>query len=363
MFDTTFGIFKTIARGGLQRLPRRVRDFVVRSLVPDEASASRHTQELHALRRELETVLADRAELARRHQELERASTILQPFMDAHATAPQFVPPGHFYSAVPSLTEVRARASRIFDRNRRTVAGVDLREAEQLALLERFAEYYRDHPFTATQQEDRRYFFENPLYSYSDALFLHCMLRHIRPKRVIEVGSGYSSAATLDTCELFLGNEVDCTFIEPYTDLLRSILKPGDTERIRIIEKPLQDVPVSLFEGLTANDILFIDSTHVSRVGSDVNYLFFEVLPALRPGVVIHFHDVFWPFEYPESWIEEGRQWQEDYVLRAFLEFNQAFEIIVFNAFLETFQSDWFEKYMPLCLKNPGGSIWLRRCA
>ncbi|CAN5770970.1 hypothetical protein BH20PSE1_BH20PSE1_02830 [soil metagenome] len=144
---------------------------------------------------------------------------------------------------------------------------------------------------------------------------------------------------------------------------MRSILKPGDTERIRIIEKPLQDVPVSLFQGLTANDILFIDSTHVSRVGSDVNYLFFEVLPALRPGLFIHFHDVFWPFEYPESWIEEGRQWQEDYVLRAFLEFNQAFEIVVFNAFLETFHGDWFEKYMPLCLKNPGGSIWLRRCA
>ena len=354
---------KTIARRGLQRLPQRVRDFMVRSLAPAEASASRQTQELHSLRRELETALADRAELARRHQDLERASAVLQPFMDAQATAPQFVPPGHFYSAVPPLTDIRARASRIFDRNCRTVAGVDLREADQLALLERFAEYYCDQPFTATRHEDRRYFFENETYSYSDALFLHCMLRHVRPKRVIEVGSGYSSAATLDTCELFLGNEVDCTFIEPYTDLLRSVLKPRDTERINTIEKPLQDVPVSLFEGLTANDILFIDSTHVSRVGSDVNYLFFEVLPALRSGVVIHFHDVFWPFEYPESWIEEGRQWQEDYVLRAFLEFNEAFEIVVFNAFLETFHSDWFEKYMPLCLKNLGGSIWLRRCA
>ncbi|CAN5770897.1 hypothetical protein BH20PSE1_BH20PSE1_02820 [soil metagenome] len=218
MFDALFEITKTMARGGLQRLPRRVRDFMVRSLVPAEASAPRQTQELHSLRRDLETALADRAELARRHQVLERASTVLQPFMDAQAAAPQFVPPGHFYSAVPRLAEIRARASRIFDRNCRTLAGVDLREAEQLALLERFAEYYRDHPFTATQREDRRYFFENPLYSYSDALFLHCMLRHVRPKRVIEVGSGFSSAATLDTCELFLGNEVDCTFIEPYTD-------------------------------------------------------------------------------------------------------------------------------------------------
>ncbi|MGH8589672.1 MAG: class I SAM-dependent methyltransferase [Gammaproteobacteria bacterium] len=362
MFDRPFGIAKTIARRGLQRLPDRVRDFMVRSLVPAEASASQQTQELHSLRRELDTALADGGELARRYKELERAATVLQPFMDAQATAPQFVPPGHFYSPVPPLAEVRARASRIFDRNRRAIAGVALREAEQLALLERFAVYYRDQPFTATQHEDRRYFFENQFYSYSDALFLHCMLRDIRPKRVIEVGSGFSSAATLDTCELFLDNEVNCTFIEPYPDLLRSILKPGDSERIHIIEEPLQDVPVSLFEGLAANDILFIDSTHVSRVGSDVNYIFFEVLPALRPWVVIHFHDVFWPFEYPESWIEEGRQWHEDYVLRAFLEFNQAFEIVVFNTFLETFHSDWFEKYMPLCLKDRGGSIWLRRC-
>jgi hypothetical protein len=222
------------------------------------------------MRREIKTTLAECAALRRRHCELERTTTVLQPFIDAQAAAPQFVPPGHFYSAVPPLTEVRPRASRIFDRNRRTVAGVDLREAEQLALLERFAEYYRDHPFTATEREDRRYFFENPFYSYSDALFLHCMLRHIRPKRVIEVGSGYSSAATLDTCELFLGNEVDCTFIEPYTDSLRSMLKRGDTERIHVIEKPLQDVPVSLFQGLTANDILFIDSTHVSAATSTI---------------------------------------------------------------------------------------------
>lgn len=365
VFDALYGIAKTIGRRGLQRLPHRVRNFMVRSLVRKEpkASGQGQEQEVYSLRRELKAVRADRAELGQRHQELERVSSALQPFMDAYTTAPQFVPPGHFYSAVPPLAEVRARASRIFNRNCRSVAGIDLRETEQLGLLERFAEYYRDHPFTATQVKDRRYFFENPFYSYSDALFLHCMLRHIRPKRVIEVGSGYSSAATLDTCELYLNNEVDVTFIEPYPDVLRSMLKPGDSDRIHIVEKPLQDVPLSLFKGMAANDILFIDSTHVSRVGSDVNYIFFEVLPALQRCVIIHFHDVFWPFEYPESWIEEGRQWHEAYLLRAFLEFNKTFDILAFNTFLETFHSDWFEKHMPLCLKNPGGSIWLRRSA
>lgn len=360
MFGKLFAVAKTLARGGLKRLPRRVRRFVASSLVPVRASESRELQKLDALRCELETV---RAELMRRERALKGATTVLQSLRGDQEAAPQFVPPGHFYSAVPRLADIRARASHIFDRSRRAVWGINLREAEQLALLEHFSEYYRDQPFQATHKEGYRYFFENDAYSYSDALFLHCMLRHVRPKRVIEVGSGYSSAATLDTCEFFLGNAVDCTFIDPYADLLRSILKLGDTERIHIIEKPLQDVPVTVFECLRENDILFIDSTHVSRVGSDVNYIFFEILPLLRPGVFIHFHDVFWPFEYPESWIEEGRQWQEDYVLRAFLEFNQAFEIVVFNTFLETFHRDWFEEYMPLCLKNPGGSIWLRRCA
>lgn len=358
MFSRLFGIAKTVARGGLQRLPRRVRRFVASSLAPAAASESRQLHELDALRRELETA---RAELTRREQALEKATAMLQSLRGDQEAAPQFVPPGHFYSAVPRLADIRARASHIFDRSRRAVGGIDLREAEQLALLEPFAEYYRDQPFQATHKKGCRYFFENDTYSYSDALFLHCMLRHVRPKRLIEVGSGYSSAATLDTCEFFLGNEVDCTFIDPYADLLRSILKLGDTERIHIIEKPLQDVPVTLFECLRENDILFIDSTHVSRVGSDVNYIFFEILPLLRPGVFIHFHDVFWPFEYPESWIEEGRQWHEVYLLRTFLEFNRDFEIVVFNTFLETFHRGWFDQHMPLCMKNPGGSIWIRR--
>lgn len=275
--------------------------------------------------------------------------------------ARQFVPPGHFYSAIPALSEIRADEARLFAPPPRTLPGVDLREGAQLALLESFLPFYREQPFPADRTPPLRYWFENPSYSWSDAIFLHCMLRHLCPRRVVEVGSGHSSCVTLDTNERFLGGRADCTFVEPYPELLRSLLRAGDEASIRIIPSRLQDVPLAVFEALEANDVLFVDSTHVSKIGSDVNHLFFEVLPRLRPGVHVHLHDVFHPFEYPRDWILEGRAWTEAYLLRAFLAFNGAFEVVVFNTFLETFHRPWFEANMPLCLRNPGGSLWMRR--
>jgi len=85
------------------------------------------------------------------------------------------------------------------------------------------------------------------------------------------------------------------------------------------------------------------------------------VLPSLRLGVLVHVHDIFYPFEYPRAWIDEGRCWNEAYLLRAFLQFNQGFEVVLMNTFMQHFQRGWFEQHMPLCLRNPGGSIWLRR--
>src|SRR5207302_8473946 len=98
---------------------------------------------------------------------------------------------------------------------------------------------------------------------------------------------------------------------------------------------------------LEDGDILFIDSTHVGKAGSDVNRFFFEILPALERGVVIHFHDIFYPFEYPARWLDEGRAWNEQYLLRAFLEFNEMFQIKLFTTFMETKHKQWFEEKMP----------------
>jgi hypothetical protein len=160
---------------------------------------------------------------------------------------------------------------------------------------------------------------------------------------------------------MLFGGNIACTFIEPYPKLLHTLVRESDFERIEILETRIQDTPLERFRALEPNDILFIDSTHVAKVGSDVNYIFSDILPILRPGVYVHFHDIFYPFEYPKEWIYEGRAWNEAYLLRAFLAFNGAYEIVLFNTFLERFHRERFARMMPLCLKNEGGSIWLRR--
>ncbi|MFM0351449.1 class I SAM-dependent methyltransferase [Paraburkholderia sp. RL17-347-BIC-D] len=274
---------------------------------------------------------------------------------------PPWVPNGHFYSPIAPQEEIEKDADRIFAPWPRTLPGIDLREDEQLKFLEVVRGFYADLPFKAEKVEGLRYNYGNQAYSYSDGIILNSMLRYARPKRVIEVGSGHSSCMTLDTSEIWLDNSVECTFIEPYPDLLHSLLKPGDEERISILPTRVQDVDLSVFKALEADDVLFIDSTHVSRVGSDVNRLIFDVLPTLAKGVYVHVHDIVYPFEYFRGWIEAGRAWNEAYLLRAFLENNSDFEIVMFNTFMEHFHEDYFAKHLPLCLLNRGGSIWLRK--
>jgi Methyltransferase domain len=270
-----------------------------------------------------------------------------------------YVPPGHYYSPIPSAADIDSLARRV---NRiDLVPGVDLREADQLTLLENLAVFYSSMPFTDAGSPGLRYRFDNPSYSYADAIFLYAMLRYLRPRRLIEVGSGYTSALTLDTNQQFLENRTECTFIEPYPDLLLSLIRTEDRNRARIVRSPLQEVDLGLFDSLGAGDILFIDSTHVSKVCSDVNYLFFEILPRLAPGTIVHIHDVFASFEYPLDWLREGRAWNEQYVLRAFLQFNPCFKIRLFGNHMILRYPDWFREHMPLCLKNPGGAFWMER--
>jgi hypothetical protein len=273
-----------------------------------------------------------------------------------------FVPLGHYYSPIPSLDYITQHDTDIFGKICREIPGIDLREKEQLKLLQSLKPYYDDLPFPAKKTEKLRYFFENPSYSYSDAIFLYCMIRHAKPRKIIEVGSGYSSCVTLDTSELHFDHKIDVMFIEPFPDLLLSLIKEQDKKGLKLVQSNLQEVDLEIFATLRANDILFIDSTHVSKVYSDVNYVFFEILPCLQSGVLIHFHDIFYPFEYPREWVYENRAWNELYLLRAFLQYNSSFRVILFNTFLEYFFRDYFEANMSLCMQNPGGSIWIQKC-
>jgi hypothetical protein len=271
----------------------------------------------------------------------------------------RFVAPGHYYSPVPSINEVLENEKRIWKEEGRNIPGIDLFIEDQFMLLEEFKAFYNELPFRDDKTPGLRYYFLNPSYSYSDAIFLYCMIRHAKPNKIIEAGSGFSSCVTLDTNELFFGNRIECTFIDPYPELLKSLVKPGDS--IKITGSVLQDVPLCLFRELKENDILFIDSTHVSKIGSDVNYIIHEILPCLDDGVYVHFHDIFYNFEYPKEWILEGRAWNEQYILRAFLECNDSFKIILFNTYLEYFYKEKLIDDFPLVFKNTGGSLWIRK--
>jgi predicted O-methyltransferase YrrM len=269
-------------------------------------------------------------------------------------------PSGHYYSPIPDKDEVIAYIDSRKPLNK-SLPGVDLNEENQLELLHEYSQFYKELPFPEKQQQDCRYFYENDWYSYSDAIFLYSFLRKHKPKRIIEIGSGFSSAVMLDTIERFFSNRPEITFIEPYPDRLKSLLRNQDEDQVKIIEKKIQEVPLELFSSLESGDFLFIDSSHVVKCGSDLQLLLFEILPLLPDGVFVHFHDVFYPFDYPSDWLKEGRYWNENYFLRAFLSYNCEWSIYFFNTYMSFSFNDFIKDKMPLCTKNSGGSLYIQR--
>ena len=193
-------------------------------------------------------------------------------------------PPGHFYSPIPALDEVRADAARIFRDSATPPSGVALNEDRQIELLKCLSKYHAELPEEWKSKGRSRYCYGNSYYSWADAIVLYCMLRHLAPQRIVEVGSGFSSAAVLDTNEMFLENSVQCSFVEPYPQRLLDLLRPGDVAKCSILQRNVQSVAMEVFTSLGSGDILLIDSSHVSKTGSDVNWLVFEVLPALALG-------------------------------------------------------------------------------
>lgn len=272
-------------------------------------------------------------------------------------------PPGHYYSSIPSFENIKKNEARIWKKELpRNIEGINLNTDEQLQLFEEFKKYYKELPFKESKTESTRFYLNNDFYPYLDAICLYCMIRTARPQQIIEIGSGYSSALMIDTNELYFSNKIKLEFIEPNPERLFSLIKKEDKNQHTIFLKNVQDCRLEHFLSLKENDILFIDSSHVSKIDSDLNYILFEILPRLNKGVLIHFHDIFYPFEYPKEFIYNGMFFNENYLLRAFLEYNSAFKIVFFNNYLKYFFKEKFEKEMPLCLKGIGGSIWLKKC-
>jgi predicted O-methyltransferase YrrM len=330
------------ARDLLRNLPR---------LIEERDSLKDHLKRLNELLKEYEghvAKLSEERDLL--HQHVARLGLLAAP-------------PGSYGSPIvdPRLPEVR-RAVEAQARWQWNGTPLDLDEPAMLALFHRLSAHYAEAEFPDERTPGSRYYFRNPAFTYADAITLFCMMREFRPKRIVEAGAGFSSCLMMDANDRFFGGAIDLISIDPYPDVVLGLLEPDDPYRSRIRTLRLQDAELEIFERLEENDILFIDSSHIAKTGSDVTDYMFRILPALRPGAIVQIHDILYPFEHPAAWaLEENRSWNEAYFLRAFLQDNPRFRLIYFNDWIYNAHGDLTEQHMPRCRRQTGGSVWLRR--
>lgn len=285
---------------------------------------------------------------------LQALKTSQNPFLTSAA-------PGHFYSPIPDIDYIQKHRENIFARDRTSCPGIELAIQEQIGLIRDLVPYYGQMPFSENKQDGFRYYFNNAYFGHGSAIILYSLMRHFQPQSIVEVGSGFSSAAMLDVNDRFFDGTIQFTFVEPYPERLLSLLTERDRARHHICVDIAQDVPKVVYTELKNNDILFIDSSHVAKIGSDVVFLLTEILPILPKGVIIHIHDIYWPFEYPEDWVLSGTAWNEAYLVKAFLQFNESFEILLFNSYLAIHHQDLMKQCLPLFLPDGGSSLWIRK--
>lgn len=273
----------------------------------------------------------------------------------------KFYPPGHFYSPLLDIEAIEQDSSQFVAEDSAMWDEVPLWQDEQEALYRALVSAFPQPNFATNVVEGVRYYSANEMFPASDAFTLSAMIRHTKPSRIIEVGSGFSSAVMLDTLDE-IGIDCQLTFVEPYPDRLNALLRESDRPRCTIFEKPVQAVDPAIFATLKEGDILFIDSSHVAKVGSDVSYLFLKILPRLNKGVIVHVHDIFHPVSYPLPWMLEGRAWNESLFLRAFLVCNSKFRVTAFNHFAFR-KFPFLEELLATCprIVGDGGSFWMTK--
>ncbi len=275
-----------------------------------------------------------------------------------------FAPPGHFYSPICDPSDLRSDSARIWPSTPVQICpGIDFKFPHQLALLAEFSKYTQDIRFPLDASDSpSQYFYKNDQYPCLDAEVLFCMLRHLRPRNMIEIGSGFSTLVAAEVNRRFLGSRMNLTCVEPFP---RQFLMDGVDGVTELVRAKVQQVDLSLFESLALNDVLFVDSSHVSKTGSDVNHILFRILPSLKPGVYIHFHDIFLPDDYPKKWaIEDCRNWNEQYLIHAFLQYNRDFEIAWSSYFMATrHPAETSQVYPRFPALGAGGSLWIRRAS
>jgi hypothetical protein len=266
------------------------------------------------------------------------------------------VTPVHFYGPIPDSQSLNEN---LWERTPE-LAGVAMNPAMQLHLLREVFPFFKaeyeqipiDPPLTGSG-----FYLKNGRFEGIDAMIAYCIIRHFQPRQIIEVGGGYSTLLLAQAARE--NGSTSLLTVEPHPE---DFLIQSARGLSSVIQKKVEDLDLSYFTRLESGDCLFIDSSHVVRIGGDVNFLFLEVLPRLQPGVVIHVHDIFLPFEYPRDWvIEERRFWTEQYLLHAFLAFNSDFEVLISSGYLNTNHLEDLKAIFPLCGPWHGGSFWMRR--
>jgi hypothetical protein len=285
------------------------------------------------------------------------------PGVQRRRGVPAFFPAGHYHSAVVDPATVRPYVERVRAAGRAGLHGIHIDAAAMEALFRREAPALAALDLPAAPVPHRRYHSQKSPFPPGDAASLFLMMKTHRPRRIVEVGSGSSTAAALD----FAGDLGLAPFsmrcIEPYPHRLKAMLRPGDEATVAIREAFVQDVSAEeAVADLGPGDIFFIDSTHVLKTGSDVHHELFHLLPKVKPGVVVHVHDVPFPFEYTDLWVfERNYSWNEAYALQAFLMFNDAFRVTWWAGMVKAEMGAAMGQACPHFAQNAGSSIWLTR--
>lgn len=274
-----------------------------------------------------------------------------------------WTPPGHFSSPITDPNDPLVRQTEILNVNAlNNRADLVLDEPEQLRLLGWLGEHGSRFPFQSGPIPGWRYHVGNGHFGHADAALMFSMLLEYKPSRLIEVGGGFSSLLVMDVNDHFLDHSLEASFFDPHADAILSLLTPLDNYRARVQAKQSRDVSGQEFAQLGRGDILSLETSHVAKTGSDVCDLLFRVLPALEPGVLVHVHDIYFPFEYPESWVvQDNRSWNEAYILRAFLQFNSAFRVLFFNSLMAAKYPGQMVAAFPGLEDMQASSIWLEK--